>query len=89
MFGFKNSLSQSVIFLAWILQYYTFGSDVLRYIFTSLLCVSVSLCIFMYDYDYWTERGVFSPTALPVIGHIGSVVAGKEQGGICFENIYK
>lgn len=88
MLGFKNNLTQAVIFFAWILQYYTFGSDVLRYMISCLLCVSAILCVLMYDYDYWRNRGVFSPPAMPIVGHIGPVVAGKEQGGVCFQKIY-
>ena len=88
MFGFKNNLTQTVVFLVWILQYYSFDSDILKCILISLLVVSVILCFLMYDYDYWRNRGVFSPPALPVVGHIGSVVAGKEQGGVCLQRIY-
>nr|XP_026498167.1 cytochrome P450 6B5-like [Vanessa tameamea] len=88
MFGFKNILFQSVIFLVWITQNYTFGSEILWHICTYLIYANLVLCVLMYDYDYWVNRGVFSPPALPVVGHIGPVVAGKEQGGICFKKIY-
>ncbi|XP_069360240.1 cytochrome P450 6B2-like [Maniola hyperantus] len=88
MLGFKNYLAQIVIIIAWILDNYTFGSVFLNNILVFSLCVSVLLSVLMYDYDYWENRGVFSPPALPVVGHIGPVVAGKEQGGVCFQRIY-
>ncbi|CAH2244689.1 jg1344 [Pararge aegeria aegeria] len=88
MFGFKKSLVQTVIIIAWILDSYTFGSVFLSNILVIALCANVLLSVLMYDYDYWANRGVFSPPALPIVGHIGSVVAGKEQGGVCFQRIY-
>ncbi|XP_023948135.2 cytochrome P450 6B1 [Bicyclus anynana] len=88
MFGFKNSLAQSVVILAWILDNNTFGSVFVYNILVFTLCASVLLSVLMYDYDYWENRGVYSPPALPIVGHIGPVVAGKEQGGVCFQRLY-
>ncbi|XP_026727646.1 cytochrome P450 6B1-like [Trichoplusia ni] len=88
MFGFKRSAFQLVVCLAWGLQYYTFGSLVLWYIFACGLSVAVVLAVTTYDHDYWRSRGVFSPPAWPVVGHILSVVMFKEQGGMCFKRIY-
>ncbi|PZC70874.1 hypothetical protein B5X24_HaOG200062 [Helicoverpa armigera] len=88
MFGFKRSSVQLVVMLAWLLRYYTFGSIVLWSIFACGLSLAVVLAITTYDHDYWTSRGVFSPPAWPVVGHILSVVMFKEQGGMCFKRIY-
>lgn len=88
MFGFKNSLAQTVVIIAWILDSYTFGSVFLENVLVFSLCVSVCLSVLMFDYDYWENKGVFSPPALPIVGHIGTVVAGKEQGGVCFQRLY-
>nr|WRX05941.1 CYP365A1 [Helicoverpa armigera] len=88
MFGFKRSSVQLVVMLAWLLRYYTFGSIVLWSIFACGLSLAVVLAITTYDHDYWISRGVFSPPAWPVVGHILSVVMFKEQGGMCFKRIY-
>ncbi|XP_030030986.2 cytochrome P450 6B1 [Manduca sexta] len=88
MFGFKPSLLQAVIILTWILQYWTFGSVVLWYIFGVCWLSAVVLGVATYDHDYWRSRGIFSPPAWPVVGHIPSVVMFKEQGGMCFKRIY-
>ncbi|XP_047029154.1 cytochrome P450 6B1-like [Helicoverpa zea] len=88
MFGFKRSSVQLVVMLAWLLRYYTFGSIFLWSIFACGLSLAVVLAITTYDHDYWTKRGVFSPPAWPVVGHILSVVMFKEQGGMCFKRIY-
>ncbi|XP_075979686.1 cytochrome P450 6B1-like [Anticarsia gemmatalis] len=88
MFGFKHSMVRLVVLLAWVLRYYTFGSIVLWYIISCGLSFAVVLAITTYDHDYWRSRGVFSPPAWPVVGHILSVVMFKEQGGMCFKRIY-
>lgn len=88
MFGFKYSMVQLVVLLTWLLEYYTFGSVVLWYIVAYGLSLAVILAITTYDHDYWQSRGVFSPPAWPVVGHILSVVMFKEQGGMCFKRIY-
>ncbi|KAH9634615.1 hypothetical protein HF086_009267 [Spodoptera exigua] len=88
MFGFKRSSVQLVVILAWLLRYYTFGSIVLWCIIACGLSLAVVLAVTTYDHDYWTSRGVFSPPAWPVVGHILSVVMFKEQGGMCFKRIY-
>ncbi|CAH0687939.1 unnamed protein product [Spodoptera exigua] len=88
MFGFKRSSVQLVVILAWLLRYYTFGSVVLWCIIACGLSLAVVLAVTTYDHDYWTSRGVFSPPAWPVVGHILSVVMFKEQGGMCFKRIY-
>ncbi|KAJ8714393.1 hypothetical protein PYW07_002618 [Mythimna separata] len=88
MFGFKRSSVQLVVILAWLLRYYTFGSIVLWCIFACGLSVAVVLAITTFDHDYWSSRGVFSPPAWPIVGHILSVVMFKEQGGMCFKRIY-
>lgn len=49
---------------------------------------AVILGLGTYDHDYWRSRGIFSPPAWPVVGHIPSVVMFKEQGGMCFKRIY-
>lgn len=88
MFGFKRSSVQLVVLLAWLLRYYTFGSIVIWCIVACGLSLAVVLAVTTYDHDYWTSRGVFSPPAWPVVGHIPSVVMFKEQGGMCFKRIY-
>ncbi|KAJ8718311.1 hypothetical protein PYW08_002548 [Mythimna loreyi] len=88
MFGFKRSSVQLVVLLAWLLRYYTFGTIVLWSIFACGLSLAIVLAITTFDHDYWTSRGVFSPPAWPIVGHILSVVMFKEQGGMCFKRIY-
>ncbi|XP_022824780.1 cytochrome P450 6B1-like [Spodoptera litura] len=88
MFGFKRSSVQLVVILAWLLRYYTFGSIVIWCIVACGLSLAIVLAVTTYDHDYWTSRGVFSPPAWPVVGHIPSVVMFKEQGGMCFKRIY-
>lgn len=89
MFGFKRSMVQAVAVLSWALNYYTFDNLFLWSLITTLLAVAVLLAITTYDHDYWKDRGVFSPPAWPVVGHILSVVRFKEQGGMCFKRIYE
>lgn len=89
MFGFTRTSVRLVILLAWALRYYTFGYIVLWYIFACGLSAAVVLAITTYDHDYWASRGVFSPPAWPIVGHIPSVVMFKEQGGMCFKRIYE
>lgn len=88
MLGFKHSMCGSVVILAWLLQYYTFGSLLVWYIIACGLSLAVILTITTYDHDYWVARGIFSPPGWPIVGHILSVVMFKEQGGICFKRIY-
>ncbi|CAB3244134.1 unnamed protein product [Arctia plantaginis] len=88
MFGFKYSMVQLVVLLTWFLQYYTFGFIILWYIVACGLSLAVVLTITTFDHDYWQLRGVFSPPAWPIVGHILSVVMFKEQGGMCFKRIY-
>ncbi|XP_049871412.1 cytochrome P450 6B1-like [Pectinophora gossypiella] len=86
--GFKWSMVQLVLFLAWALQYCTFGSPLLWYFLATCLGVACTLALTTYDHDYWATRGVFAPPAWPLVGHIASVVTFKEQGGLCFKRIY-
>ncbi|CAH2049569.1 unnamed protein product, partial [Iphiclides podalirius] len=88
MFGFKRSVIRTVLLLSVAVQFCTFGSVVLWYMFAGSLSVAVALAVLTYDHDYWVRRGVFSPPAWPLVGHIKSVVAFKEQGGMCFKRIY-
>ncbi|XP_032514717.2 cytochrome P450 6B2-like [Danaus plexippus] len=88
MFGFKNSLTRAVVILLWMIENHCYGCDVINLLLTVVLYVTVILCVLMYDYDYWTNLGIFSPPALPIVGHIWSVVARKEQGGVCFQRLY-
>lgn len=88
MFGFKNSLTRAVVILLWMIENHCYGCDVIILLLTVVLYVTVILCVLMYDYDYWTNLGIFSPPALPIVGHIWSVVARKEQGGVCFQKLY-
>ncbi|KAI5651489.1 cytochrome p450 domain-containing protein [Phthorimaea operculella] len=89
MIGFKWSMVQLVLILAWALQYCTFGSPILWYLLATCLVLSVVLAVTTYDHDYWSSRGVFAPPAWPLVGHIKSVVMFKEQGGMCFKRIYE
>ncbi|CAH1637457.1 unnamed protein product [Spodoptera littoralis] len=70
MFGFKRSSVQLVVILAWLLRYYTFGSIEIWCIVACGLSLAVVLAVTTYDHDYWTSRGVFSPPAWLVVGHI-------------------
>lgn len=88
MFGFKQSIVQAIVILTWALEYYTFGNLVLWWTLSIILCLLVALAVTTYDHDYWRLRGVFSPPAWPIVGHILSVVTFKEQGGMCFKRIY-
>ncbi|XP_063539939.1 probable cytochrome P450 6a17 [Cydia strobilella] len=88
MFGFKRSSVQLLVILSWCLQEWTFNNVVLWYIFACGVWMSGFLCLLTYDRDYWSDRGVFSPPAWPLVGHILSVVLFREQGGICFLKIY-
>lgn len=88
MLGFKWSVSRSVVFTMWLIQYYTFGSAILWFALSTFLIGAVVLGFLTYDYDYWIARGVFSPPALPLVGHIKTVVTFQEQGGMCFKRIY-
>ncbi|XP_038221964.1 cytochrome P450 6j1-like [Zerene cesonia] len=74
--------------LLWVIQDYAVKSDILWYILTCVVVFSVIWNIVTYDYDYWENRGIFSPPALPLVGHIATVAALKEQGGVCFKRIY-
>jgi hypothetical protein len=88
MLGFNSNICLLVVSLSWALQYYTFGSAVLWYIFAVLLILSVVYALSTYDHGYWASRGVYSPPAYPFVGHILSVMTFKEQGGLCFKRIY-
>ncbi|XP_068622726.1 cytochrome P450 6B1-like [Battus philenor] len=88
MFGFKRSMVKIVLFLIFATQFCTFGYVILWYIFVGSLLFSLVLTVLTYDHDYWHQRGVFSPPAWPLVGHIPTVVAFKEQGGMCFKRIY-
>ncbi|XP_037874501.1 cytochrome P450 6B1 [Bombyx mori] len=88
MFGFRRSLVEAVVFLSWLLEDWTFGSSVLWHVYFTLWICSLVLTVTTYDHDYWKDRGIFSPPALPVVGHILSVVLFREQGGMCFKRIY-
>ncbi|CAK1581291.1 unnamed protein product [Parnassius mnemosyne] len=88
MFGFKRSMIQAILLLIFAIQYYTFGSVFLWYTFAGSLTVVLLLAVLTYDHDYWIRRGIFSPPAWPFVGHIRTVVAFKEQGGMCFKRIY-
>ncbi|KPJ04498.1 Cytochrome P450 6B1 [Papilio xuthus] len=88
MFGFKRSYVKIILLLVFAVQFCTFGSVVLRYMFNCSLCVACVLAVLTYDHDYWRVKGIFSPPAWPLVGHIRTVVAFKEQGGMCFKRIY-
>lgn len=88
MFGFKSSVFSYVVMLAWFLEYYTFGNKFLGVLLSCSLVFALVLAVTTYDHDYWTNRGVFSPPALPIVGHIKSVAMFQEQGGMCFKRIY-
>ncbi|CAG9790785.1 unnamed protein product [Diatraea saccharalis] len=88
MFGFNRSASLLVVYLAFALQHYTFGSAVLWYIFAVPLIVTVVYGLGTYDHGYWTSRGIFSPPASLFVGHIKTVITFREQGGLCFKRIY-
>lgn len=88
MFGFKRSLVQVVILLVWCTQNCTFGYAALWYILTCITGSVILLAFSTYDHDYWLDKGVFSPPAWPLVGHIKTMVTMKEQGGICFQRIY-
>ncbi|XP_028164104.1 cytochrome P450 6B1-like [Ostrinia furnacalis] len=88
MFGFKRSVAFLVVTLAWALQYYTFRSVLLWYIFAVPLSLAVVYAVGTYDHEYWADRGIFAPPALPFVGHIKTVVTFKEQGGLFFKRIY-
>ncbi|XP_072938118.1 cytochrome P450 6j1-like [Epargyreus clarus] len=87
MLGFKRSMVQTVIFLTWAVQNSTYGS-LLWYIFAVTLGSATVLALLTYDHDYWSRRGIFSPPAWPLVGHIRTVATFKEQGGMCFKRIY-
>lgn len=88
MFGFKRSVALLVVCLAWALQYYTFGSVLLWYIFAVSLALAVVYAVGTYDHEYWTDRGIYAPPSAPFVGHIKTVVTFKEQGGLFFKRIY-
>ncbi|CAG4934635.1 unnamed protein product [Colias eurytheme] len=74
--------------LLWVIQDYALKSDILWYTLSCVVLLSIIWNIITYDYDYWENKGIFSPPALPVVGHIATVAALKEQGGVCFKRIY-
>ncbi|XP_073960469.1 probable cytochrome P450 6a23 [Choristoneura fumiferana] len=88
MFGFKRCSVQLLVLLSWCMEYWTFGYVFLWYLFACAVFISFLLVVLTYDHDYWTNRGIFSPPAFPLVGHILSVVLFKEQGGMCFKRIY-
>ncbi|XP_059062048.1 cytochrome P450 6B1-like [Achroia grisella] len=88
MFGFRRSLVQSIVLLLWALKYWTFGNDFAWYILAVTLTLAVFLTLGTYDHDYWSQRGVFSPPALPFLGHIGPLLSFKDQTGNLFKRYY-
>lgn len=88
MFGFKRTFVKIILLLLFAIQFCTFDSVVLWYILASSFCVVCALAVLTYDHDYWKGKGIFSPPAWPLVGHIRTVVAFKEQGGMCFKRIY-
>ncbi|GBP82155.1 hypothetical protein EVAR_65351_1 [Eumeta japonica] len=85
--GFKRSTIEAVVWSLWFSQccvpwsWSWFGAVAVA-VTAALWAVST------YRHDYWRSRGVFSPPALPLVGHIWSVVTFREQGGILFKRIY-
>lgn len=88
MLNFKRSLVQMIVLIAWFRECCTFSSVYLWYVLASSLWVCVILTILMYDHDYWVNRGIFSPPAWPLVGHIWKMASFKEQSGIFFKRIY-
>ncbi|CAK1542353.1 unnamed protein product [Leptosia nina] len=87
MFRLKK-ISTVIIIVTLLIQNCSVKSDLLWYILTCVATIRLILHLVTYDYDYWERRGIFSPPASPVVGHIASVAALKEQGGMCFKRIY-
>lgn len=83
-----RKLSTVLVISMLVIQNCFIKSDLLYYVLWSAVFVRLLLHLLTYDHDYWDKRGIFSPPALPLIGHIATVATMKEQGGICFKRIY-
>ncbi|XP_041980775.1 cytochrome P450 6a22-like [Aricia agestis] len=88
MFYFKRYFLRTVIFVAWCKENYALGGDVLQFIFSCTLWISVILTLLTYDYDYWIYKGMFSPPAWPVVGHIWKMATFREHSGVFFKRMY-
>ncbi|XP_047506626.1 probable cytochrome P450 6a17 [Pieris napi] len=87
MFRLRKISTVSAILIL-VFQNCLIKSDILFYLLWCVVLIRLLMHLLTYDYDYWEKRGIFSPPALPFVGHIATVATMKEQGGMCFKRIY-